>query len=104
MAFLEPLRRSWSSHSRATRELAIFVAALAFGVLVMPLAIHAIGHETLGEYANGGGGALLADFFRGLASGAKAFWAVALGPYAFILLLRAAVNVARRQRTHEIEA
>lgn len=104
MAFLEPLRRSWSSHPRATRELAILVAALAFGVLVMPLATYAIGHETLGEYANGGAGALLTDFFYGLASGAKAFWAVALGPYAFILLMRAAVSVARRHRTPEIEA
>jgi hypothetical protein len=103
MAFLEPLRRSWSSHSRPTRELAIFVAALAFGVLIMPLAIYAVGRETLGEYANGGAGALLADFFRGLASGARAFWTVALGPYAFILLMRAAMSVARRQHTPEIE-
>ena len=104
MSFLEPLRRSWRSQSRVTRELALFVAAFLVGALVVPLAIYAIGREVLGEYANGGAGALLVDFFRGLAAGAKAFWAVALGPYAFVLLLRAAVSVARRQRTPEFEA
>jgi hypothetical protein len=101
---LQPLRQSWGSHSRATRELAILVAALVFGVLIVPLAIYAVGRETLGEYANGGAPALLADFFRGLAGGAKAFWAVAIGPYLFILFMRATVAVARRQRTTEIEA
>ena len=38
-----------------------------------------VGRATLGDYAHGGPTALLADDFAGLASGALAFWAVAIG-------------------------
>ncbi|MGH8309232.1 MAG: hypothetical protein ACRETX_05515 [Steroidobacteraceae bacterium] len=97
------IRTAWSSQSRAIRELAILVAALVFGVFAMPLIIHAAGREGLGAYENGGPAALLLDFLRGLAGGLAAFWAVALGPYAFILLGRLAFAVARRQRAEHRE-
>jgi hypothetical protein len=101
---LQPIRTAWNSKPRAIRELAILAAALAFGVFVMPLIIYAAGRETLGEYANGGASAMMLDFFRGLADGARAFWTVALGPYAAIQLVRLALTIGRRPREDRLEA
>jgi hypothetical protein len=103
MNALQRFRNAWVSRPRAVRELAILIIAMVFGIAIMPLIIHAAGSRTLGEYANGGTSALLMDFLRGLADGAKAFWFVALGPYAFVLLLRFAWSVGRRQRAPPVE-
>lgn len=103
MTEAEPVRRAWHDRSRAFRELAIFVGALAFGVLLMPLAVHATGQSVLGDYHNGGLGAFYMDFLRGLKDGAKAFWAVALGPYVFVQLLRGAIALARGRPAHGLE-
>lgn len=102
MRWLDQMRERWVARPRALRELAIFLFMLAASMLLMPLAIHAIGRETLGEYANGGPGALLADFVRALSRGTLSFWAVALGPYVFFLLARLAIWVARRQRAERL--
>jgi hypothetical protein len=98
MQALGRMRERWTAKPRALRELAIFLLLLSASILLMPLLIHAIGGETLGEYANGGPGALLADFVRALGRGALSFWAVALGPYVFFQLARFAIITARRQR------
>jgi hypothetical protein len=92
------MRERWAAKPRALRELAIFLVLLSASILLMPLLIHAIGRETLGEYPNGGAAELLADFVRALGRGALSFWAVALGPYVFFLLARFAFATARRQR------
>jgi hypothetical protein len=102
MQLIQPIRDRWRAQSRATRELAILVSALVFGMVGMPLIIHGVGREILGDYETGGASALLMDFFRGLAAGAKAFWAVALGPYVFLLLLRLAFS-RRRPPPDQIE-
>lgn len=75
------------------RELIVYGAALLVGVLVMPLLIWVAGNRVLGPYTHGqnlhaGPGALLADFFTGLAHGSAVFWAVALGPAVLIGLVR----------------
>jgi hypothetical protein len=98
MRWLDQMRDRWAAKPRALREFAIFLLMLSASILLMPLLIHAIGRETLGEYANGGPGSLLADFVRALGRGALSFWAVALGPYVFLQLARFAIATARRQR------
>jgi hypothetical protein len=72
----------------ARRELAIALAGLLLGALVMPLLVWAAGMLALGPYGNGGLGALFADFFRGLATGSSACWIVLAGPYLVISLVR----------------
>jgi hypothetical protein len=87
------LRDSVRSLSRAQRELILFGAALLFGVLGVPLLIWVGGNRVLGPYTHGqnphaGPFALLGDFLLGLVHGSAVFWAVALGPAVFILLVR----------------
>ncbi len=77
------------------RELTVLVAALAFGVLLMPPLLWLVGAHALGPYADGGMGDLTANFFRGLASGTFAFWAIALAPYLIALVARGLVGLAR---------
>jgi hypothetical protein len=98
MSGLERMQETWAAKPRALRELAIFLLFLSASILLMPLLIHAIGRETLGEYESGGAAALLGDFVRALGRGALSFWAVALGPYVFFQLARFAFVTARRQR------
>jgi hypothetical protein len=50
---------------------------------------------SLGSYAHGGAFRLLADYLKGLSQGSPIFWAVALGPYVMVLLLRFLVSQLR---------
>jgi hypothetical protein len=77
------------------RELILLVGALVLGVLVVPPLLWLLGARALGPYPAGGIGAIVANFFRGLAAGSLAFWVVALAPYLFIIVLRALIAVAR---------
>lgn len=79
--------------TRTQRELIVFGAALAVGVLAMPLLIWLVGSRVLGGYAHGenpsaGPWSLFADYVVGLAHGSAVFWAVALGPAVLLLLVR----------------
>ena len=80
------------------RELVIFAVAGVAGFLIVPLLIWTVGHSALGPYNPGGPGRLLADFMRGLAHGSPIYWAVALGPYALLLLVRFLYLQARGRR------
>jgi hypothetical protein len=80
------------------RELVIFGIACLAGFLIAPLLIWTAGHSALGPYNPGGPGRLLADFMTGLAHGSPIYWAVALGPYALILLARLLYSTARARR------
>ena len=73
---------------RPQRELALALLGVALGVLLMPLLVWAAGMLALGPYANGGFGALLGDFLRGLAEGSLACWLVLAGPYLVLSLGR----------------
>jgi hypothetical protein len=77
------------------RELIILGAALVFGVLAVPPLLWVAGPRLLGPYPGGGAGAIVANFFRGLASGSMGSWSVALGPYLVLMALRALIAVAR---------
>jgi hypothetical protein len=82
-----------STHGR--RELTILVVLLAFGLFIVPLLIWAVGRGVLGPYADGGPFTLLVDFFNGLRTGAFVYWAVALGPYVMVMVLRGLWHFAR---------
>lgn len=88
MASLKTIWRSYRQARGLQRELITVGLCLCAGLLLVPLAIWLVGTRLLGSYGNGGFWNLLGDFFRGLGSGSGAFWAVALGPYAAVLILR----------------
>jgi hypothetical protein len=77
------------------RELLVLATALAFGVLLMPPLLWLGGPRALGPYAGGGIGAIVASFFRGLASGSLGFWIVAVGPYLVVTTIRALFAMVR---------
>src|SRR6516164_7417774 len=86
---------------RAKRELIMFGAALLLGLIGVPLLIWVGGNRVLGPYVHGqnlhaGPLALLQDFFLGLLHGSAVFWAVALGPAGFLLLLRLFIRFIRQ--------
>ena len=81
--------------SRGRRELTILVILLAFGLFLVPLLIWAVGRGVLGPFADGGPFALLVDFFNGLRTGSFVYWAVALGPYLMVMVLRGLWHFAR---------
>jgi hypothetical protein len=94
------LRGRMRALSRTQRELLGFALALLVGLLLMPFLIWIAGNRVLGPYTHGqnlhaGPFALLQDFFIGLLHGSMVFWAVALGPAVFILLLRLFVRGLR---------
>jgi hypothetical protein len=77
------------------RELILLAVALGFGVLAVPPLLWLAGARALGPYPGGGVGAIVANFFRGLATGSLGFWVVALGPYLLLTVLRALIAIAR---------
>jgi hypothetical protein len=81
--------------SRGRRELMLFVVLLAFGLFIVPLLIWVVGRAVLGPFEDGGPFALLVDFFNGLRTGSLVYWAVAFGPYLFVMVLRGLWHFAR---------
>lgn len=81
--------------TRGRRELTILVALLAFGLFIVPLLIWVVGRGVLGPFEDGGPFALLVDFFSGLRTGSFVYWAVALGPYVMVTVLRGLWHFAR---------
>ena len=70
------------------RELLTLALCLVVGLFIMPVLIWVVGAAVLGPYTNGGLFSLLRDYYVALATGALAYWLVALGPYAAVWLLR----------------
>ncbi len=62
------------------RDLLWLLAALLFGLFVLPFLVHATGLRVLGTYAGGSAGAFLADYFSSLAALHWHAWTLALGP------------------------
>jgi hypothetical protein len=77
------------------REVILLAGGLAFGMLAVPPLLWLAGTRELGPYAGGGVPSIVANFFRGLASGSFGFWIVAVGPYLMLTLLRALIGIAR---------
>ena len=94
--FVERLR----SASRGERELWLAGFTIGFGLFVLPFFIYLAGHMTLGAYENGGLGAFLLDFLKGLVRPHLAYWLVVLGPYLLIELTRGLWQLRKRLRTY----
>jgi hypothetical protein len=69
-------------------EAVTFGLALLFGLLVMPPLIFLAGNIALKAYANGGVFALYLDFFKALFQPRPSAWAVAIGPFVFLCVVR----------------
>jgi hypothetical protein len=87
-----------AENPRGRRELILLLILLACGLFLVPLLIWVVGNAVLGPYASGGAFALLADFFVGLRNGSVVHWAVVVGPYVFVLILRGLWHLIRRPR------
>lgn len=77
------------------RELLLAGAALAAGLLLLPLLVWVTGALVLGPY-RGGPARLWLDYLALLGSGSLAAWVLLLGPYALLLCLRLLHRAAGR--------
>jgi hypothetical protein len=73
------------------------LAALLFGLLVLPFLVHLTGHTVLGAYSGGGAGAFLADYLRGLLTLRWYSWGLALGPLLIVVFWRILVLAPSRR-------
>ncbi|HEX9207943.1 MAG TPA: hypothetical protein VF851_06885 [Steroidobacteraceae bacterium] len=64
------------------------LAALIFGVGVLPFLVHQTGLKVFGDYAGGGAQAFFGDFLRGLGALRWYSWSLALGPFALVATWR----------------
>jgi hypothetical protein len=64
------------------------LAALLFGLLVLPFLVHLTGRTVLGPYSGGGTGAFFADYLGGLLTLRWYSWALALGPLLIVVFWR----------------
>lgn len=72
----------------ALRESLWLAAALAFGLVALPLLVHLTGEHTLGAYAGGDARRFLRDFYADLVRLRPAALLLAVGPLAFVLTWR----------------
>jgi len=74
-------------------ELALALALLLVGVLALPAIIFTIGSKLFGAYSNAGKLSLFySNFAKDLGSLGIAAWAIALGPWVLITLVRLIVG------------
>lgn len=71
------------------------LAALLFGVLVLPFLVYATGSQLLGPYSGGGAGAFISDHLGALGRLRWHAWALVLGPVAVIAAWRACGRLGR---------
>lgn len=83
-----PLRLAPMPPSRLRFELLFALSWLAFGALVLPGLVYAVGVLLLGAYADGGLGSFYANLFRDLFTGSQAPLALILGPYVVLMIAR----------------
>jgi hypothetical protein len=77
------------THALHPRRSAFWMlAALLFGLLVLPFLVHLTGSTVLGAYSGGGAGAFFADYLHGLLTLRWYSWALALGPLLIVVLWR----------------
>jgi hypothetical protein len=74
------------------------VAALVFGVLVLPFLVHLTGRYVLGEYAGGGAAGFFGDYLQGLLTLRWYSWTLALGPLLILAFWRILLRVGSTRR------
>jgi len=82
----------------ALKELALFLVALLFGMVLLPLCIYFIGRALFGEYAGMGFSDFYGMLHSELRSGQPVVWFLMLSPYLAWQLLRLSIYGFRRQR------
>ena len=68
------------------------LAALVFGVLVLPCLVYFTGVYVLGKYATGGSAAFFGDYLRGIVTLQWYSWVLALGPLVIVASWRIALR------------
>ena len=68
------------------------LAALVFGVLVLPFLVYLTGVYVLGKYSAGGAAVFFGDYLRGLVTLRWYSWVLALGPLVIIASWRIALR------------
>jgi len=81
----------------AVRELALFLIALLFGMVLLPLFIYIIGRTLFGDYAGTGFSGFYGTLHSELRSGQAVVWFLMLSPYLAWQLLRLTILGFRRQ-------
>jgi hypothetical protein len=74
------------------------LAALVFGLLVLPLLVYSTGVYVLGKYADGGPAAFFGDYLRGLVTLRWYSWVLALGPLVIVASWRVLGRVGSTSR------
>lgn len=77
-------------------ELLFALGWIAFGLVLLPLVVYAMGTLLLGTYTSGGLGSFYADLYRDALAGAWAALCLILGPYVVLMLAR--LPLLRRAR------
>ena len=86
--------------ARARKELILAASLLAFGLLVLPVAVYLVGQQVVGEYpAEGGVWTLALDLWGDAIRGQPLALLLVLAPYGIFQLLRAAVRLFAGQST-----
>ena len=80
------------------KELALFLALVFVGLLMLPIAIYLVGDRVFGEYSGNGFGAFFGALHRDLRDGQAVVWFLVLSPYLVWQLTRASLWGYRRTR------
>ena len=85
----------------ARREFSLFIGLLFFGLVLMPVAIYALGQRVFGDYGGNGYAAFFGTLSGKIRSGDPVAWFLILSPYLAVQTLRLAAFgwrlTARRQ-------
>ena len=85
------------SPHRIRFELLFALGGIAFGALLLPALVYAVGVGLLGTYAGKGLAGLYGNLFADLISGSWAAAALVFGPYVILMLARAPLFGRRRE-------
>jgi hypothetical protein len=80
----------------ASKELAVFLALLFVGLVILPLSVYIVGRSLFGEYAGMGFSDFYGMLHSEMRSGAPAVWFLILSPYLAWQSLRLTVFGFRR--------
>lgn len=75
----------------ATKESALFLCLLFFGLLILPFAVYMVGKSVFGEYGGGGFAAFYGTLHSALREGDPAVLFLVLSPYLILQLSRLTV-------------
>jgi len=87
-----------ATKTRLKRELALFLMLVLFGILILPIAIYAVGDAVFGDYAGAGFSDFYSTLHEALRRGELMVWYLILSPYVILQLSRVTLYGFRRDR------